>query len=197
MKILITTDAYDSMINGVAVSIHNLFTALKDFGNEVRILTLSKNHQSYKNDDVYYIRSLSLKIYPDARATFSFHDPLLDDILKWQPDIIHSQCEFFTFVFAHRLAKLLHIPIVHTYHTLYEYYTHYFCPNKALGKLRCIEIFESDNLLKVMQQNALQTASGFSKETFAYHALKLYQNMIIEKEERKKCTRFACFPKHI
>lgn len=134
MKILITTDAYDAMVNGVAISVKTLSSALNEAGHEVRILTLSQTLHSYQDGDVYYIRSVPLKIYPDARATLSFHNSLLDDILEWQPDVIHSQCEFFTFVFAQRIAKQLHIPIVHTYHTLYEYYTHYFCPSKALGR---------------------------------------------------------------
>lgn len=134
MKILITTDAYDAMINGVAISVKTLYSALIESGNDVRILTLSQTHQSYQNGNVYYIGSVPIKIYPDARATLSFHNDILDEIVEWQPDIIHSQCEFFTFIFAKRLARILDIPIVHTYHTLYEYYTHYFCPSKTLGK---------------------------------------------------------------
>lgn len=134
MKILITTDAYNSMINGVAISVKNLSAALQDAGHEVRILTLSQTHQSGKDNDVYYIGSVPIKIYPDTRATFFFHHPLLKDIVSWHPDIIHSQCEFFTFIFAKKLAKRLQIPIIHTYHTLYEYYTHYFCPSKTLGR---------------------------------------------------------------
>lgn len=134
MKILITTDAYDAMINGVAISVKTLSSALREAGNEVRILTLSQTHQSYYEENVYYIGSIPLKIYPDARATFSFSNELLNHILAWKPDIIHSQCEFFTFVFAKKLAHKLQIPIVHTYHTLYEYYTHYFCPSKKLGQ---------------------------------------------------------------
>lgn len=134
MKILITTDAYSNIVNGVAISVKNLYNALKSQGHDVRILTLSDKKGSYKADDVYYIKSSAIKIYPDARATLSFHDRLLKDILAWNPDIVHSQCEFSTFIFAKRIASRLNIPVVHTYHTLYEYYTHYFCPNKAAGK---------------------------------------------------------------
>ena len=43
------------------------------------------------------------------RATVSFNDKYLNEILEWGPDIIHSQCEFFTFVFAKRLSKKLNI----------------------------------------------------------------------------------------
>jgi len=134
MKILITTDAYDSMINGVAISVKNLSSALRNDGNEVRVLTLSQTHQSSRIEDVYYIRSFSLPIYPDVRATMSFHDPIIKEVLEWRPDIIHSQSEFFTFLFAKKISHKLNIPIIHTYHTLYEYYTHYFCPSEVLGK---------------------------------------------------------------
>lgn len=134
MKILITTDAYNNMINGVAISVKNLSTALQNAGNDVRILTLSQTHQSYRQDHVYFIRSMPLGIYPNIRASLAFHDSLIDEIEEWRPDIIHTQSEFFTLFFARKIAKKTHAPIVHTYHTLYEYYTHYFCPNQTLGK---------------------------------------------------------------
>ncbi len=133
MKILITTDAYGVMVNGVAVSVKNLSSALQNAGHDVRILTLSQTHHSYQEGNVYYIGSIALKIYPAVRATISFHNSILKDILEWSPNIIHSQSEFFTFIFARKLSNLLRIPIVHTYHTLYEYYTHYFCPSKTVG----------------------------------------------------------------
>ena len=60
MKILITTDAYDTMINGVAVSVRNLQSALKAAGHDVRVLTLSQSHHSYVDGDVYYIKSIPI-----------------------------------------------------------------------------------------------------------------------------------------
>ena len=134
MKILITTDSYEALINGVSVSVKNLSSALRNAGNEVRILTLSPTYQSYRQKDTYFISSMPLPIYPDVRASFSLRDSLFEEIEEWTPDVIHSQSEFFTFHFARRLAKRLQIPLIHTYHTLYECYTHYFCPNKTLGR---------------------------------------------------------------
>ena len=133
MKILITTDVFTPTVNGVVTSVINLYTQLNAKGHDVKILTLSNSKHSFKKENVYYIKSFGIKVYDNARATLHFNDELIEEILDWSPDIIHSQCEFFTFVFAKRISKELNIPIVHTYHTLYEHYTHYFTRYRKLG----------------------------------------------------------------
>ncbi|HZK88298.1 MAG TPA: hypothetical protein VFC27_04005 [Anaerovoracaceae bacterium] len=40
MKILITTDVYKPIINGVVISTYNLYKQLKKRGHDVKILTL-------------------------------------------------------------------------------------------------------------------------------------------------------------
>lgn len=135
MKILITTDWYLPVINGVVTSVVNLERELRKKGHDVKILTLSGEHHSRKKDNVYYIKAINVgKIYPNARVSFFLHDKYLEEIEKWNPEIIHSQCEFTSFIFAKKIANKLNIPIVHTYHTIYEDYTHYFSPNEKIGK---------------------------------------------------------------
>ncbi len=71
-----------------------------------------------------YISSLGIgKIYPGARITLSTNDKYLDELIAWQPDVIHTQCEFSTFRLAKYIAKHCGAPIIHTYHTVYEDYT--------------------------------------------------------------------------
>ncbi|KAB2332550.1 glycosyltransferase family 4 protein [Bacillus mesophilum] len=135
MKILITTECYSPVINGVVTSIVNLKKELEKAGHEVRVLTLSDQAKSYKADDVTYISSLGIdKIYPGARITLFKNYKYLQQLIDWRPDVIHTQCEFSTFRLAKYIAKCLRIPIVHTYHTVYEDYTHYFSPNQKWGK---------------------------------------------------------------
>ena len=43
-------------------------------------------------------------------------------IKKWNLDVIHSQTEFGVGTFARIIAKQFNIPLVHTYHTMYEDY---------------------------------------------------------------------------
>lgn len=138
MKILITTDWYKPTINGVVTSVINLETELRAKGHDVKILTLSRSHSSYIDGNVTYIGSFPAGMfYPNARMKLPIHKKsfsLIKKLINWHPDIIHSQCEFSTFICARKLAHHLNIPIVHTYHTVYEDYTHYFSPNKRLGK---------------------------------------------------------------
>lgn len=51
------------------------------------------------------------------------------ELLDRGPNLVHSQCEFGTFFPARRIVEALGIPPVHTCHTVYENYTHYFSPS--------------------------------------------------------------------
>lgn len=135
MKILITTDWYKPVVNGVVTSVDSLAKGLTMAGHEVRVLTLSGNVRSRKEGDVYYIGSISAgMIYENARLRLIMPANLIQDILEWKPDIVHSQCEFSTFGIAREIAFECGVPLIHTYHTVYEDYTHYFCFSHAMGK---------------------------------------------------------------
>lgn len=135
MKILITTDLFTTETNGVVTSTKNLWEELVNAGHEVRILTVAENTHSRKEGDVYFIRSMPLgAIYPDVRMPTSYRHKLIKELVAWKPDMIHSQCEFFSFQFAHYIAKKSGAPIVHTYHTLYEQYVSYVLHMKGVGE---------------------------------------------------------------
>lgn len=135
MKILITTECYTPAVNGVVISILTLQKELLKMGHEVRILTLSNGSPSFTEGNVTYIRAMNIgRIYPDARYALFYRNKYIRELIEWHPDLIHSQSEFSTFRIAVYISKKLEVPIVHTYHTIYEEYTHYFSPNKKLGK---------------------------------------------------------------
>ena len=136
MKILITTDLFNVSTNGVVTSVRNLLGEMEGKGHDVRVLTFSENLESHKNDNIYYIKSMPIGfIYPDVRMPISYRNKLVKELIEWKPDVIHSQCEFFSYQFAQRISKLTGAPIVHTYHTLYEDYVTYVIPSKRMGKL--------------------------------------------------------------
>ena len=135
MKILITTDWYTPAVNGVVTSVKNLQRELEHRGHEVRILTLSQTLHSWSRDGITAIGSINAgRIYPGARLRTAMAGRWVRELLAWQPDVIHSQCEFSTFFMARRIAEELDIPLIHTYHTVYEDYTHYFSPSIRMGR---------------------------------------------------------------
>lgn len=135
MKILITTDCYVPMINGVVTSILNLETQLRKRGHEVKILCPSQCLRGENQEDIIRIGSIGIgKHCNGARAAVCFRKSRLQKLISWKPDIIHSQSEFFSFSMAKKIAAAVGCPIVHTYHTIYEDYTHYFSPSITLGR---------------------------------------------------------------
>lgn len=135
MKILLTSDWYIPAVNGVVTSVLNLKRGLEARGHEARILTLSGTRHSFEKDGVIYVGSVKADaVYPGARLRVSSRKNWMDRMLEWQPDIVHSNCEFSTFPLAQRISRELQIPLVHTYHTVYENYTHYFLPSKVWGR---------------------------------------------------------------
>lgn len=140
MKILITTDWYLPAINGVVTSVLNLADGLRAAGHDVRILTLSASRSSHVDKHVYYVGSVGVgKIYPKARMRAALAAPVVHAIIRWKPDVVHSQCEFSTYFMAKKISRVCGCPLVHTYHTVYEDYTKYFSPNAAIGKrMACV-----------------------------------------------------------
>lgn len=127
MRIGIFTDTYPPYINGVSTSIVMLQRALEKKGHQVFIVTVNSSTMSYQyenEDKVIRIPGIPIGIF-DYRLTGIYPLRAIEKIRKWDLDIIHSHTEFGVGTFARIIAKQFDIPIVHTYHTMYEDYVHY------------------------------------------------------------------------
>lgn len=127
MRIGIFTDTYPPYINGVSTSIMMLERALKKKGHQVFIVTVNPDNMSYKYENdgkLIRIPGIPTGIY-DYRLTGIYPVRVIKKIKNWNLDIIHSHTEFGVGTFARIIAKQLNIPLVHTYHTMYEDYVHY------------------------------------------------------------------------
>lgn len=138
MKVAIFTETYEPYISGVTTSIKMLKEALEAMGHSVYIVTVNlKKYRFYydKNQKIIYIPGIKTKIY-DARLTGIYSKRAYKIIKSWNLDVIHSQTEFGIGMFSRIVSKKLHIPVVHTYHTLYEDYIYYVTHNhfNNLGK---------------------------------------------------------------
>lgn len=127
MKVGIFTETYEPYISGVTTSIKMLKESLENLGNQVYIVTVNlMSHKFYydEKNKIIYIPGIKTGIY-DARLSNIYSRKAFKIIKSWNLDIIHSQTEFGVGFFSRIVSRKLHIPVVHTYHTLYEDYVYY------------------------------------------------------------------------
>lgn len=127
MRIGLFTDTYPPYINGVSTSVYMLKQALEKKGHDVYIVTVNDDATKYKLEDdnkIIRIPGIPTGIY-DYRLTGIYPLKAINIVKKWNLDIIHSHTEFGVGTFARIIAKQFGIPLIHTYHTMYEDYIHY------------------------------------------------------------------------
>lgn len=125
MRIGLFTDTYPPYINGVSTSVLMLKQGLEKLGHKVYVVTVNNESFSYKEaDGVLRIPGFPVGIM-DFRQSGIYPIKALKIIKKWKLDIIHTHTEFSIGTFARLISKQFNIPLIHTYHTMYEEYIYY------------------------------------------------------------------------
>lgn len=126
MRIGIFTDTYPPFINGVSTSIQMLENSLRKKGHKVFIVTVNPDDMKYalEKNRILRIPGIPVGIY-DYRLTTLYPIKAVNIIKGWNLDVIHTHTEFGIGTFARVIGKQFDIPVVHTYHTMYEDYVHY------------------------------------------------------------------------
>ena len=127
MRIGIFSETYTPYISGLVTSEVMLKNALEKEGHEVYVVTA--NLETFKYEYNPEERDLKIPGIPTgiyvSRLTSIYPIQAVNKIKSWKLDVIHSQTEFAIGTFARIFAKQYNIPLVHTYHTMYEDYIHY------------------------------------------------------------------------
>ncbi len=153
MRIGIFTDTYLPFINGATTSVLMLKKGLERMGHTVYIVTVNDSNMQYKieeNGHLIRIPGIPTGLY-DFRLTGIYPIKAIKMIKKWNLDVIHSQTEFGIGTFARILSKQFNIPLVHTYHTMYEDYVYYITKgyfNKSSKKIvKYLTLFYCDKTI--------------------------------------------------
>lgn len=129
MRIGLFSDTYAPDINGVVSSIVTLQQALENLGHDVFVITNQPKvfKQSYE-DRILRLPGIELKSMYGYTMSSPVHLKAIKQIAEMKLDIIHAHTEFGIGLFARIVARRLDLPLVSTYHTTYEDYTHYINP---------------------------------------------------------------------
>ncbi|WMI80657.1 glycosyltransferase family 4 protein [Anaerotignum sp. MB30-C6] len=126
MNIGIFSDTYFPQINGVATSIRTLAHGLEKKGHNVYIFTpWDPRTPEIDEPNVFRIPSMPFLFAKSFRAGLLCPPHLWKKIYSLNLDIIHTQTEFSLGFLGKFISTTQGIPLVHTYHTMYEDYVHY------------------------------------------------------------------------
>lgn len=124
MNIGIFTDTYYPQVSGVVTSTMILKNELIRIGHNVTIITVT--HPDVEElEGIIRLPSIPFFLLPSQRVGMIYSHKIMNKIKKLDLDLIHTQTEFSIGIFGRIVAKRLDIPVVHTYHTMYEDYIHY------------------------------------------------------------------------
>lgn len=125
MNIGLFTDTYYPELNGVANSVFLLKKELEKKGHNVYVITTKTPGAPADEKGVFRVPSTACSFIPERRIGLFYHPKIAVQIHKMKLDIIHTNTEFAIGMFGRIMAHELFVPVVHTYHTIYEDYTHY------------------------------------------------------------------------
>lgn len=119
------SDSALPILNGVSVSIDALIRQLRDGGHSVHLFTSRYPGHSETDPNTHRFFAIETPIakdYPLALPPFYRH---VRDFRAAQFDIVHTHTPFTIGFVGLRWAESHDIPVVSTYHTLYDKYQHY------------------------------------------------------------------------
>lgn len=129
MKILFISDIYFPRVNGVSTSIRTFVGQLQELGHEVHLI--APDYGVAIEDEAWIKRIPARKIYFDPEDRLMKYGVALDRVMELRRekyDLIHIHTPFVAHYLGQRLAHLLDVPCVETYHTFFEDYLHHYLP---------------------------------------------------------------------
>ncbi|HAV43222.1 TPA: glycosyltransferase family 4 protein [bacterium] len=138
MNIGIFTNNYRPRLSGVAISIDTFSQEFRKLGHKVFIFAPSCPGHTETTGGVFRLSSIPAIYDKTLALPIPYSGKISREVLDLELDIIHSQHPFVMGQFAARLARRYKIPLVFTYHTLYEEYAHYIPFNEKIVRKMAI-----------------------------------------------------------
>jgi len=153
LKIGIFTDSYSPYTSGVVRSIETFSEELQAQGHETFIFAPAYPNCGHSERGVFRFSSIPAPTNSDFTLALPFSFRLRPLLKKLGLDIIHVHSPFMMGRLGARWAKKLNLPLVFTFHTLYDQYVHYvpFGQNltREITKKFCTEFCNNCDLVIV------------------------------------------------
>lgn len=132
VKVGFFTDTYFPQVSGVATSIRTLKEELEKKGHEVYIFTTTDPNAPDFENGIIRMPSVPFISFKDRRVVVRgmWYAYLIAKELEL--DLIHTHTEFGAGMLGKLVGKKMQIPVIHTYHTMYEDYLHYIAKGKVV-----------------------------------------------------------------
>jgi glycosyltransferase involved in cell wall biosynthesis len=165
MKIVMFSDAYWPRVNGVTVSVDTFSRSLIKAGHQVMIVCVSypdletgpaPDGGEKTPDALKIVRVASLPAIvskEDRLAIFSKWFWVAKQVEVFRPDIIHVNTEFIIAEFGFLYGRIYNLPVVYTFHTLWEDYAANYLTMFPVFICR----FIARNIVKNMLRRAYKT----------------------------------------
>jgi len=135
MRVLMVSDVYFPRINGVSTAIETYRRTLASHGIEVKLIAPDYD-QPCDQPWITRVKGRAIPRDPEDRLV---RWRALNDTLETAAadcDLIHVQTPFLAHYAAERVARRRNLPLIATYHTLFEEYFHHYAPFLPASWLR-------------------------------------------------------------
>ncbi|WP_428825792.1 glycosyltransferase [Azonexus sp. IMCC34842] len=135
MRVLMVSDVYFPRVNGVSTSIETFRRTLREQGVDVRLVVPRYGDEA---DEAGVVRVAGRPVPGDREDRMvgwrAMHRAVLEAARDC--DLIHIQTPFIAHYAGLKAARTLGLPVVATYHTLFEAYLEYYAPFLPAGWLQ-------------------------------------------------------------
>jgi len=123
LRIGFFSESYLPRVSGVTQSLTAFTDALRQMGH--RVIVIAPRYRGYDDADPDVIRYPSIRRGTDFPLAIPYSLSGSRRLRALSLDVIHTHSPFLMGALGARLARRLRIPLVFTYHTLYDEYVHY------------------------------------------------------------------------
>jgi 1,2-diacylglycerol 3-alpha-glucosyltransferase len=125
MRILMFTNTYLPHVGGVARSVSTYEAEFRRRGHDVR--TVAPQFSGALDSTDHVLRLPAIQNFNGSDFSVRIPQPglIADYAARFRPEMLHSHHPFLLGDSALRIAWARRLPLVFTYHTMYEQYTHY------------------------------------------------------------------------